>query len=109
MSENSDSVNDLKFLEHNLQQFLAQKQALQIELNEIINALNELENSDEEVYRVLGPVMVKSERSRLRPELEERKKLLDSRISSVEKQEELITKKIIDERKKYLDGKSSKK
>lgn len=109
MSENSDSVNDLKFLEHNLQQFLAQKQALQIELNEIINALNELENSDEEVYRVLGPVMVKSEKSRLRPELEERKKLLDSRISSVEKQEELITKKIIDERKKYLDGKSSKK
>jgi prefoldin beta subunit len=109
MSENSDSVNDLKFLEHNLQQFLAQKQALQIELNEIINALNELENSDEEVYRVLGPVMIKSEKSRLRPELEERKRLLDSRISSVEKQEELITKKIIDERKKYLDGKSSKK
>jgi len=83
-------IEELQILEQNLQAFLMQKQAIQIDLNETVNAINELKNSKGEVYKILGGIMIKSDREITLKELEEKKKILDLRIGSMEKQEKLI-------------------
>lgn len=87
-------MQELQTLEQNLQGLLYQKQAIQFELNETGNAISEIEKSDGEVYKILGGIMLKSNKESLAKELKEKKKLFDIRVSSIEKQEALIEKKI---------------
>ena len=88
--EIQEKIQELQILEHNLQSILAQKQSIQIELNEVENALNELKKTKDETYKVLSGIMIKADKNTLIKELEEKKKLSDLRISSIEKQEKLI-------------------
>lgn len=89
-------IQDLQTLEQNMQGILLEKQSMQIELNEISNALEEIKKSQDEVYRVLGNIMVKSDKEKLSKELLEREKLLELRLTSIEKQEGLIEKRAED-------------
>ncbi len=86
-------IGELQILESNLQQLIAQKQAFQIELNEITNALSELSQSDGDVYQIILGVMVKSDKKRVVKDLEEKKRVANLRISSLEKQEETLSAK----------------
>jgi prefoldin beta subunit len=88
-------IRELQVLDHNLQQLAMQKQSLQLELNETLNALTEIDKTSDEVYRVIGPAMMRVDKKALRKELEERKKLLMMRIESFEKQESMIESKLI--------------
>jgi len=83
-------IQELQVLEQNLQTLMMQKQTFQVELNEITNALLDLKKSDDEVYKMVGGLMVKTDKTTLNSDLEEKKKLLEMRISSVEKQEKII-------------------
>lgn len=80
-------------IDQHSQSILAQKQAFQIELNEITNALEEIGKSPSEAYKIIGNIMIKADPKNLKNDLEEKKKLLDLRISSIEKQEKLIEEK----------------
>jgi len=91
--ETSRKIQELQVFEHNLQAYLMQKQAVQIELNEITTALDELKKSSDEVYKIVGNIMMKSDKESLSGELKEKKKVLDIRLSSIEKQEKLISSK----------------
>ena len=91
-SETNKKIEELQILESHLQGILAQKQTVQMELNEIENAVRELGNSGEEVYRVISGIMLKSEKGKFIKELEEKKKILEIKIGSVEKQEKLLEK-----------------
>ena len=86
-------IQELQVLEQNLQALLMQKQNFQIDLNEITNALSDLKKSDGEVYKIVGGMMVKSDKASITSDLEEKKKLLNLRISSMEKQEMVINEK----------------
>lgn len=68
------SSHETELIEQNLNQLLMQKQSIQIEFNETVNALEELQKSKGDVYRMLGNIMIKSEKQSLIKELEERKK-----------------------------------
>ena len=105
---NSKNLRELQILEHTLQQVLMQKQTLDLERSEILNALRELEKSSEEVYRVIGQVMLRSDKLTLKKELEEKKKIVELRISAVDKQETLIEMKA-SELQKNLSSISSEK
>ena len=95
MAENDNKkVQELQLFEHTLQNLNMQKQAVQIEMNEIENALNEVKKSGSEVYKVMGNIMVKSERNSLISELEEKKKLSGMKIEAYEKQEKIVEDKI---------------
>ena len=96
--ETQMQIQELQILEQNLQGFLVQKQTIQMELNESDNALGELKNSGEEVYRVLGQIMVKSDKEKVSKEIEEKKKLLEAKIGSIEKQEKLLGDKAVEMR-----------
>ena len=75
-------AHELQEMEANIQSLLMQKQQIQLELNEIDNALAEIKNSDE-VYKIVSGVMIKSNFSRVKEELEEKKKFAKMRISSI--------------------------
>jgi len=64
------------------QNYLAQKQ-------DIEDAIKELEN-DCEVYKIVGPILIKSETEKLKEELEERKDDTSMKIKTMEKNEKKL-------------------
>jgi len=89
-SNENKKIEELQILESHLQHILAQKQGIQVELNEVDNAISEIKNAGEEVYKVVAGIMLKSTAEKLNKELEERKKTLDSKMNAVAKQEKLL-------------------
>jgi len=87
-----EKINDLQLMEQKLQHFLMQKQTIQVQSMEIDNALTELKKGDGNVYKIVGNVMLESNRKDLTKELEEKKQVLDLRMKNLEKQEQKIKK-----------------
>jgi len=82
----------LQQLQHTLQTVLTQKQQLELELTETEQALSELEKVDESavIYKSVGSLLVKADKAKVTTELNERKELLNTRISVLGKQEERL-------------------
>ncbi len=91
--EASEKIQELQLLERNLQIFISQRQSIQIELNEANNALNELETVKGDVYRILSGIMIRSSKNDAIKELTEKKRILDMRIDSINKQEKILEEK----------------
>ncbi len=77
----------MQILEQNLQNLLLQKQAFQMELSETESALKEIEKSGDEVFKIIGQLMIKTEKAKIKEELSNKKKILELRIKTMEKQE----------------------
>ena len=78
--------------EQSLQSFLGQKQQFQIQLVEIESALNELENT-ERAYKIVGNIMVETDKNELKADLQSKKEILELRIKTMEKQEVQVREK----------------
>ena len=76
-------------LEQNLQGFLLQKQTIQTQVLEIDSALNELEKTDTS-YKIIGNIMVKTEKETLKKDLNDKKEMLNLKMKTIEKQEDKI-------------------
>ncbi len=98
MSE--DKLRELQMTEQNLQSFLIQKQNFQAQLMEAENALEELKKSRDKVYKIIGSTIIETNRQALEKETEEKVKMLNIRLKSLEKQESQLkdkSKKLQDE------------
>lgn len=84
-----EDIQQLQLMEQSLQQFLMQKQAFQSQLMEVESALNEIEKTDQ-AYKIVGNIMVSSDKPTLKKDLESKKEVLSLRIKNLEKQEEKI-------------------
>ena len=82
-----DLALEMQELEHSLQNLLMQRQTLELELEETKTAIFELEKTEDEVFKIIGGVLIKSEKNELIKELSEKKRLSELKLSSVEKQE----------------------
>jgi prefoldin beta subunit len=100
--ETENQIKELQILEQNMQAILMQKQAFQLESSEIENSLEELSKTNEEVFKIVGNVMLKSSKENLIKELNQKKDLLNLRLKSFDNQEKLIGKSIEELRKKVL-------
>lgn len=82
----------LQQLQQTLQGVLTQKQQLELGLNEVEQALSELEKLSDAavIYKSIGSLLVKSEKTKVTTELNERKELLNMRINVLGKQEERL-------------------
>ncbi len=83
-------IQDLQVLEQNLQSLLMQKQNVSIEMSEASNALAEIMKTNDSVYKMVGSIIVSVDKAKTISELEEKKKLLELRNASIEKQEKSI-------------------
>jgi prefoldin beta subunit len=106
--ETSNKVEELKVIEGSLQNILMQKQSFQMEMNEIDNAKSELKTSDDEVYKIISGVMLKSDKKVVEKELDDKKKILNGKIEALEKQESLLGKSS-EKLRKEIDEAVSKK
>ena len=87
MEYRNKSMEEMQILEQKLQNLFLQKQSFQIEFSETQSALKEIENSGDEIFKIVGQLMIKSEKSKVKEELSNKEKILDLRIKSLEKQE----------------------
>ena len=88
----------LQQLQQTLQSVLAQKQQVEIELTEIEQALSELQKmtDDAVIYKAIGSLLVKAEKTKITADLNERKELLNTRATVLGKQEQRLRPQIKD-------------
>ena len=90
----NEKIEELRVFESNLQAMMAQKQGIQMEISEIENALAELENYDDEAYKIISGAMIKVDAKKIVEELELKKRILDEKIDANEKQEAILEGKV---------------
>lgn len=92
MSE--EKLSQINYLTQNLQQLLFQKHAFSLELSEIDSALSELDSSNDEVYKIVGQMFIKSNKEKVKKEFEDKKKFIEIKLKSFDKQENEISQMI---------------
>jgi len=82
----------LQQLQQTLQSILAQKQQVEMEKSEVEQTITELEKTPDEtiIYKAIGSLLVKSEKTKVAADLNERKDLLAARSTVIAKQEERV-------------------
>ena len=92
-------------LQQQLQNIMAQKEAMGVQVLEIKRALDELDKSKEnEVYKIAGPILIKSGKAEVLKDLKDRDEAFDVRLKSLEKEEKRIKVKIDELREKLVKG-----
>ena len=90
--ETEQKIGQLQMFEQSLQSFLGQKQQFQMQLVEVESALNELDNT-EKAYKIVGNIMVESDKNELKADLQSKKEVLELRIKTMDKQESQVREK----------------
>lgn len=94
MDSQDKKIQELQLLEQNLQNLLLQKQAFQMESVETQAALKEIDGAGDEVFKIVGQLMIKSDKPKLKKELLEKEKIIELRIKTIGKQEKNLTEKL---------------
>lgn len=81
----------MQFLEQNLQTILMQKQSFQMDLSETISALKEIKDSKEDVYKVIGQLMIKVSKEKIEEDLKNKEKILNAKLKTLDEQEGNLT------------------
>jgi len=100
--ETQQKIKQLQIFEQNFQAILMQKQAFQMELTETENALTEIAKSKDDIYKMIGQIMIKTDKNKVESELKRKQELLSLRLKTFEKQESELTKQLEDLRKEIM-------
>jgi prefoldin beta subunit len=92
MSETQEKINQIQIIQQNIQNLSMQRQQFQIQETEIESALSELEKT-ETSYKIIGNIMVKTDKETLKKDLQEKHEMLKIRINTIEKQEDKMREK----------------
>ncbi|MDR2700114.1 MAG: prefoldin subunit beta [Nitrososphaerota archaeon] len=86
----------LQQLQQTLQSILAQKQQVDMEKNEVEQTLAEMAKTTDDavLYKSIGSLLIKSDKTKIFVDLNERKDLLATRSAVIAKQEERIRSQI---------------
>ena len=98
----ANKIQEMQMLEQNLQNLLLQKQAFQMEASETDAAIEEIKKSGDKVFKVIGQLMIQAEKDTIQKELEEKKKIIDVRLKTLEKQEVNFSEKIEELREEFM-------
>lgn len=90
--EAQESIQRLQLMEQNLQGLNMQRQQFQAQLFEIEGALKEIATSPV-AYKLVGGIMIGTDKDSLQKELQGRKELLELRVQTLEKQEKQLKEK----------------
>jgi prefoldin beta subunit len=90
--EAQEGISKLQLIEQNVQALLTQKQQFQAQLFEVESALKEIEKSDES-YKIVGNVMIRTDKTALKAELNSKKEIIDLRLKNIDKQEKQLREK----------------
>ena len=100
--EAQQTLIELQTFQQQMQTVILQKESLSIQNMEIEKALEELEKTEhDEVFKTVGPVLIKSTRKALTEELKEKQETIDVRLKSLQKQEDRIKEKLKESQEKF--------
>ena len=86
---------ELQAYQQQMQTILMQKESLSLQQMDNDKALEELgKTTHDEVYKTVGPILIKSTKKDLTEELKERQETIDLRLKSMQKQETRIRDKL---------------
>ena len=102
--EAEQKISEVQLVEQNIQNLLIQKQNFQVQFTEIDNALTELDKSDDEVYKIVSGLMIKTNKNKLKDELSLKREVIELRIKNIEKQESKLKEKISGLQKEIMEG-----
>ncbi len=88
MEENKtqEKLQQMQMIEQSIQQFALQRQQFQSQLLEINSALEELDKS-EKSYKIIGNIMINTDKETLKKDLAQKKESAEIRIKTLENQE----------------------
>ena len=93
--EAQQMLMELQAYQQQMQTVLLQKESLSIQQMENSKALEELEKTThDDVFKTVGPILIKSTKKILTEELKERQETIDLRLKSMQKQETRIRDKM---------------
>jgi prefoldin beta subunit len=100
--ETQQTLMQLQTFQQQLEMVLLQKNSLTVQKTEIEKALEELEKTEEgkDVFKIVGPILVKTTKENLISELKEKLESIELRLKSLEKQEEKLREKIKEKQEK---------
>lgn len=87
-------MQEMQMLEQNLQNILMQKQSFQMEFSETQSSLKEIKEAKGDVFKVIGQLMIKTDKTKMEEELTNKEKIIDLKIQTLEKQEEKLSEKL---------------
>jgi prefoldin beta subunit len=98
-------LGQAQLYQQQLQSIMTQKNALNIQIADIKKALEELEKTGEsDIYKISGPILVKTKKSDAKNELDEKLEIMNSRIKTLEAGEKKAKAKIEEIRNKITKG-----
>jgi prefoldin beta subunit len=103
----SPKIEQLQLQQQNLQSILMQKQQIESQLIEINSAINELGNTDKS-YKIIGRIMIASNKETLNKELNEKKEVINLRLKNISEQEEKINRNIESLQKEVVESLKNK-
>ena len=98
----SPKINVLQLLQQNLENVVAQKQQVQVQLMELESALKELNNTDK-AYKIIGKIMFSSPKESIIKELSEKKEIAEVRIKNFKQQEERLQQNVEEIQKEVME------
>ncbi|MFH0928870.1 MAG: prefoldin subunit beta [Candidatus Aenigmatarchaeota archaeon] len=99
--ETQQILMELQAYQQQMQTVLIQKESLSIQNMEMDKALVELGKvKDEDVFKAVGPILIKADKEKLKIELNERKETIDLRLKSLNKQEKRMKDRMEENQKK---------
>ena len=99
---NDDKIQQIHLMEGNLQNLFMQKQVFQMELSESQSAIKEIENSDGDIFKIIGQLMIKTDKQKTKEELSNKERILKLRVKTIERQEDSLTEKMENLRKEVI-------
>ena len=94
MTERQKTLEQAQVFQQQLQSLSMQKDAMNSQLMEIKNAITELGSSTGEVYKIAGPILVKSAKADVEKDLAEKQEMVSLRIKTLDGQEKLVREKL---------------
>ncbi len=83
-------LEQAQMYQQQLQNIVGQKENLNMQITEIQKALTELSNTKDDVYKVAGPILIKSDIESLKKELAEKMDFISTRVKTLEKGEKRL-------------------
>jgi prefoldin beta subunit len=87
-----EKIGQIQLIQQNMENFSMQKQQFQVQQTEIETALLEIKNTNT-AYKIVGNIMVLTDKEQLRKDLEEKNEMLTIRVATIEKQEDKLRSK----------------
>jgi len=100
--ETQEKIQELQGYEQAMHSISMQKQAFQMELSETENALAEIATAKDDVFKLVGQIMIKADKKKTEEELKKKQELLSLRLKSIEKQESELEKKVEEIKKEVM-------